>query len=229
MSEIVHIPFRGDDLLAVEVNGKPHVAFKPIVFALGLDYSAALQRLKRQHWAATAVTTIPDGNRSVQQVVTVDVKTLLMFLATIQTSRVAEAMRPKLVAYQSEVADVIEAYWTRGHVANPRVRTKSLGPVTLDFQEAAAVMRQDYHAFGMDEYTLTRLLRSGGVLKKDGRVPRAKYEPMFWWTGTRWDIHQHAVPLLLRKAEDTGRELREFRFIQSRLEFEEVGHPELAA
>lgn len=221
MSEIVHIPFRGDDLLAIEVNGKPHVAFKPVVFALGLDYSAALQRLKRQHWAATAVTTIPDGNRSVQQVVTVDVKTLLMFLATVQTSRVAEAMRPKLVAYQSEVADVIEAYWTRGHAANPRALDR-YEPVTYTWPEAAADMRQRY-GVDMTEHTLTRLLRAAGVLKVNACEPKAAYRHMFWFAGTHWEVHQHAVPLLLRKAEDIGRELREFRFIQARLEFEGIG------
>ena len=55
-----------------------------------------------------------------------DVKTFLMLLATVDEHRVAEHVRPKLIAYQAEVADAIEQYWTRGGTINPRASVSQL-------------------------------------------------------------------------------------------------------
>lgn len=220
MSEIVHIPFHGDDLLTTDYAGKPHIVLKPAIEAIGLSYDAQRVKLQGKSWARTALIAVRQGDGRLREVVAVDVRTFLMLLATVDEKRVAEHVRPKLVAYQSEVADVIEAYWTRGHAVNPRA-VRQLGPVTYDWDEAAAVMRQDFDR-DITTHELTRLLRAAGVLKMDCRHPREKFKYLFWFTGTHWEIHQHAVPLLLRKAEDVGRQLQEYRFIQGRFEFDEL-------
>lgn len=54
MGEIVRVPFHGDDILAVEVDGKPHVVLKPALDLLGLDYWPQIEKLKRRSWAALA-------------------------------------------------------------------------------------------------------------------------------------------------------------------------------
>lgn len=119
MTEIVHVPFRGDEILTVAIGGKPHVVLRPVLEKFGLDYSGQLQRLKRKSWATVGMTPMEvDG--FTRQVVTVDVRTLMMLLATVDESRIAEHVRPALVAYQQESADAIESYWTRGGAINPR-------------------------------------------------------------------------------------------------------------
>lgn len=86
--------------------------------------------------------TIPESDDGPSQpTVFVDLKTLLMFLATIQTTRVAEHLREKLIAYQREVADVIEAYWTQGGVINPRASEDQLAGIIQRAQGQAAVLR----------------------------------------------------------------------------------------
>lgn len=53
--------------------------------------------------------------------------------------------------------------------------------------------------------------------------PRKPYANLFWFTGSAWNVHPHAVPQLVQQIADTFRELQEFRFIQARLELEGVG------
>jgi hypothetical protein len=124
-TEIVRIPFQGSELLTVEVGGKPHVVLKPAFDAIGLDADQQIRKVQRQPWAGTGVTTVPTAGGP-QQMVTADIRTFLMALATIPASRVAEHARPLLIAYQSEVADAIEAYWTQGGAINPRATDEQL-------------------------------------------------------------------------------------------------------
>lgn len=129
MTEIVRVPFNGDEILAVNHNGRPHIILKPAFEAIGLDADRQIAKLQTQPWATTAVTAVVAGDGRVRQMIAADVRTFLMALAAIPTSRVAEHVRPKLVAYQSEVADVIEAYWTRGGAINPRATENQLADI----------------------------------------------------------------------------------------------------
>jgi hypothetical protein len=60
---------------------------------------------------------------------TCDIRTFLMLLATIDERRVAKDVKPKLIAYQAEVADAIEAYWTKGGAINPRASADQLATI----------------------------------------------------------------------------------------------------
>jgi len=119
-NQIEAIPFHGQVVQSVLVDGKPTVAFKPMVENLGLDYSRQLKKLKSKSWATVTniVTVGADGKN--REMSCIDVRTLTMWLATIDENRVSEEARPLVVAYQAEVADAIEAYWTKGGVINPR-------------------------------------------------------------------------------------------------------------
>lgn len=221
MSEIVRIPFRGAELLTTEVDGKPHVILKPAFEAIGLDPNRQIAKVQQQPWATTAVTAVVATDGKVRDMVTADVRTFLMALAVIPVSRVAEHVRPILTAYQCEVADVIERHWTNGRSVNHRLADPS-EPVTYTWDEVTAVMRQRY-GVAISVPQLTRMLRTAGVLRVSLTEPRTAFRPMFWFCGTHWEVHPHAVPFLLRKVEETAAELREFRFLQARLELDGVG------
>ena len=47
MSEIVNVPFYGQNLVAVEKNGRIYVAVKPIVEAIGLEWNRQLDSNQR--------------------------------------------------------------------------------------------------------------------------------------------------------------------------------------
>lgn len=93
MSEIVSIPFQGDQLQAVAgEDGKPMIVFKPFVEGLGLAYSSQLQGLKQQKWATVLLSNMVAADGKTYQMVAVSVRTLLMLLATVHETRVAERL-----------------------------------------------------------------------------------------------------------------------------------------
>jgi hypothetical protein len=128
MTDIVRIPFNGSEVLAVDVDGKPQIILKPAFEAIGLDADQQIRKLQRQPWAGTGVTTVPTAGGP-QRAITADVRTFLMALATIPASRVSDEARPTLIAYQSEVADAIESYWTKGGAINSRATEDQLAAI----------------------------------------------------------------------------------------------------
>lgn len=125
MTAVVKVPFKGDELLTVEVDGKPHVILKPAFEAIGLDAKTQIDKLAGKSWACTGLVPVQLGDQR-RTMVIADVRTFLMALATVDERRVSVTARPKLVAYQAEVADAIESYWTKGGAINPRASEDEL-------------------------------------------------------------------------------------------------------
>jgi len=109
--EIVHVSFHDDTILLVEVDGKPHVVLRPALESIGLDVRTQYDKLKKRSWATVGQHPTVGSNGSVRNMTICDVRTFLMLLATIDENQVSPDVRPKLIAYQAEVADAIEAYW----------------------------------------------------------------------------------------------------------------------
>lgn len=118
-AEIVHIPFDDSEVLAIEIDGKPHVLLRAAIESIGLDYSTQLQKLKGRSWATVGLCPTVAEDGKVREMATVDVRTFLMLLATVDERRVAADVRDRLIKFQAEVADVIEAYFTKGGAINP--------------------------------------------------------------------------------------------------------------
>jgi prophage antirepressor-like protein len=116
--------------------------------------------------------------------------------------------------YNSERADY-------GAVQPRNSMEKFFEPNTYTWEEVAALIHQRT-GIPLTVNELTRMLRTGGVLKQTG-APTVKYRHLFWFTGSSWNVHPHVMPELTFKVFDTGRELQDFRFIQARLEIEGVG------
>ncbi len=127
MSDIVRVPFHGDDILCVRVDGKPHVILKPVLDALGVDYWTQVRKLRGKTWACTStrLVQLPDQDQR-REFVTVDIRTFLMMLATIDERRVAPDAKARLQEYQSEVADALEDYFTKGGAVNRRATAEQL-------------------------------------------------------------------------------------------------------
>lgn len=121
-SDVITVPFHGDEILTVAVNGKPHIVIKPAVESIGLDYWTQVEKLRGRSWATTSQRPVVAADGRVRDMLTCDVQTFLMLLATIDERRVGADVRPKLVAYQAEVAQAIEDYWTAGAAVNPRAQ-----------------------------------------------------------------------------------------------------------
>ncbi len=214
MSEIVHVPFRGDDVLCADINGKPHVVLKPALEAIGLDYPTQRRKLAAKSWAVEGLVPSTGADGKTYEMVTVDLRTFLMLLATVDERRVAEHVRPALIAYQSKVADVIEAYFTK------RRHPDDDEPRTLTWDETTAVLAQRY-GIEMSVPALLRILRTAGVLKQTS-APMAKCRHWFWFTGSTWNVHPFMVKRLAGRINDVRSELIAFRSLQTQLELEGV-------
>ena len=103
-NQIVSIPFHGQSVQSVAIDGKPAVAFKPMVENLGLSYSSQLQKLKGKSWATVSMINTVGADGKNREMSCIDLRTLTMWLATIDENRVSEEARPLVVAYQNEVA-----------------------------------------------------------------------------------------------------------------------------
>src|SRR5438128_6890603 len=208
MNAIETIKFHGDDLLVIAESGKLWIILKPAFEAIGLQPHQQIAKMQDQPWAATRVTRATGADGKSYNMIAADVRSFLMHLATIPVSRVAEHVRPKLIDFQCEVADVVEAHYTGRH--------ESKQPTTITWIELAALIRQRY-GIDLEVAEITRALRDGGVLMQDCCKPKKAYRHWFWFTGSAWTIHPHVLPELTRKLVDTRRALGD---VQSQLQLD---------
>lgn len=108
------IPFEGTTLEAVKVDETVWVSVRRMCDALGIDEEAQRQKLtnrERTPWATTFVTKAVADDGKLRDVFCLDLDSVPMWLATIDTSRVAEHVRPKIIVYQREAAKVLRAWF----------------------------------------------------------------------------------------------------------------------
>jgi hypothetical protein len=142
VSEIVTVPFHGDDILTLDVDGTPYVILKPVLEGLGLDYWSQVEKLRKRSWAAPSNRQVQlPGDTQRRSHLVVDLRTFLMLLATLDENRVGTDVRDKLVTYQAEVADVIERYYTEGAAINPRASEEQLDRVIDLTQRRLALLQ----------------------------------------------------------------------------------------
>lgn len=145
------IVFRGAVIDTTEIDGVPHVALKPIVEGMGLDWSSQRQRVARDPVLSegVVVTTMPSpGGR--QETAVLPLKLLTGFLFGIDANRVREDIRDGVIAYQRECYDALAAYWLHAapEIAGPAVEAplsaKEVGGIVKSVTRAAvADLRQD--------------------------------------------------------------------------------------
>jgi len=126
-----NIPFHGQLIEAHRADDDLWIVFRPIVEQLGVGYSSQLQRLRRAPWANCGRINTAGADGRNREMVTVNRRTLTMWLATIQENKVNEAARPLLALYQSESADVLDAYWHKGGAINPRADEHQVNALIL--------------------------------------------------------------------------------------------------
>jgi hypothetical protein len=133
-NEVVKLDLSAGSIHTVQHEGEPLVVFRPAVESIGLDYSTQLRKLRDRSWAnrRDIPTVGADGkNRSMAAV---DVRTFLMWLATVNENKVADEVRPVLVAYQRETTDAVRDYWTKGGAINPAASDEQLDTLSEEIE-----------------------------------------------------------------------------------------------
>lgn len=104
---LVSVPFRGGHLLAAQLEGEVWVPLLPVCEALGVSPQGQLAKLRAKPWATIKIILSVAGDGKARQLAAVDLRSLPLWLATIEPSRVKPEAREALVAYQREAADAL--------------------------------------------------------------------------------------------------------------------------
>ena len=113
MKDLQIVKFYQDELVVLEHEGKKLVALKPIVENLGLDWDGQRKRVNRDPVLSKgAVIMTAPSKGGLQDTLFLELGLLTLYLAKINASRVNKQLRPKLILYQTEVAEVLLKYFT---------------------------------------------------------------------------------------------------------------------
>ena len=137
MNEIVKIPFHGNEIIAVEKNGKKYVAMKPIVTALGLEWNKQLELIKRDAVLSEGmtITGIPSEG-GIQESVCLPLEYLNGWLFKVSANRYKGKRRQVIELYQRECYHALYDYWHNGGAINPRLDEKQAATVVGKVVEA---------------------------------------------------------------------------------------------
>lgn len=116
----VPVPGTGTELIATKVDGKPYVSLRHACAALGIDVERQRRKLSEKPWAVTVLRTATGADGKSYAMTLIDRRTLIMWLATIDSRAVAEKARPVVEAFQREAADALDSYFSTGIAINPR-------------------------------------------------------------------------------------------------------------
>lgn len=144
-TQIEHVATGMGSVPAVRTpDGEVRVAIKTGVESLGLDYSAAMKRLKASSWAVMAVTAITASDGKKYRTSTVSVDTWIMFLATVDENRVAEHLRPLVAEFQQKSAQALRDFWLDGVAVGDHATQEQLVEarkiITLKEQRIAGIV-----------------------------------------------------------------------------------------
>ncbi len=102
----------GVNIITVYEEGQIWVALKPIAEALGLDWSgqrAKLNRLKEEGMGISPYPVKTNGGK--QKMLFIRLEDLPIYLYSINISKVKPEIKPKLLKFKRETAEVIRNYW----------------------------------------------------------------------------------------------------------------------
>lgn len=116
LPRVEQFDFHGDSLIAVIIDGREAaLPIRSVCTAIGLDTQSQSERLREHDVLSQGlrVVKVPMGNR-VQSVLAISRRYLAFWLATITPNLVADGIRPKLVRYQEELVDLLDALYGEG-------------------------------------------------------------------------------------------------------------------
>lgn len=143
MSDLVPITVPGTDrqIMATRIDGSPMVSLRHACEAIGIDVESQRKKLASKTWAtAVLITAVAEDGRP-REMTMIDRRTFTMWLATIDTSRVADTARPVVEAFQTEAADALDAYFHEGGAINPNANEDQLARLAQQAQAQAGVLQ----------------------------------------------------------------------------------------
>ncbi|UYP17746.1 phage antirepressor N-terminal domain-containing protein [Rhodococcus sp. Z13] len=137
----IAVPGTNATITAAEINGRPMVALKPMCEAIGIDDRSQRRKLQAKAWATGVIMTSVAEDGKSRDMYMIDRRTMTMWLATIDESRVNEDVRPTVIAFQNEAADALDSYFHDGGAINPSATEDQLERLARQAQAQANVLQ----------------------------------------------------------------------------------------
>ncbi|MCG7440711.1 phage antirepressor N-terminal domain-containing protein [Corynebacterium sp. ACRPQ] len=135
-NQLVTIPVPGasSPIMAVQKDGTEWAAARHICDALGINWKSQHRKLTDRSWSTVQILTTVGADGKQREMAMVDRRTLTMWLATINETRVAPEVKETLIAYQREAVNALDAYFHKGGAINPRAEEHQLNALMRQSQ-----------------------------------------------------------------------------------------------
>jgi hypothetical protein len=203
-TDLVKFEFHGDMLDVVPTETRHCVVIRSITDALGLNYNAIQNRIRRTEWArkGSVMMTVPTAGGP-QQAFCLDIRKVPMLLATIDASRVRPDIRAKVELYQEEAAEALaDRFLGRRGETNERIRSLEgnviellrrvadqpnglLGTNATDLRARMRVVAEVRKALGDPNATLTAVDNETRMIVDYPRTRGQSWENCPSYVGTR--------------------------------------------
>lgn len=125
MNALITIPFHNQTIVAIEHDGMPYVAMRPIVENLGLSWVAQYRKITEKFSKGVAIIATPSAG-GLQENICLPLSILPGFLYSINASKVKPELRDTIIAYQEECTDVLFNHWMGRHDAQYQAKHQEL-------------------------------------------------------------------------------------------------------
>lgn len=137
-NELVRVPFHGDVIEATQDDAGVWVSLRRACESLGIALHRQTQKLQEKPWANVNMKLMMDQSGREFEMACLHLDSFPMWLATIEPSRVKEAVRPKLELYQKEAARALADHF----LGRPRQGVEDVralaGAIALQVAETVA-------------------------------------------------------------------------------------------
>ena len=176
-NQLVTVEFHGQSILAILHDGKPHVALRPIVENIGLDWKSQHARIQRHGVLSSTVvmmTTVAEDGKQ-REMLCLPLTMLNGWLFGVDVNRVNPELRDKLMVYQRECFDVLARHFMpaqRPH--NPAIDYDRISPAQAqDLKEiVAAIVQAGIQGYGETWARLQLKFRVNSYLE----LPAARFD-----------------------------------------------------
>lgn len=139
------VAFHGQELLLVEKDGRQHVAMKPIVEALGLDWDAQRQMIGRDavlSEAACVIHAVASKDGYQREMLCLPLDYLNGWLFKVNASRYPVERRKAIIAYQKECYPALANYWRKGAAVNPRITAEQIAALEAKTRQLSTALAE---------------------------------------------------------------------------------------
>lgn len=213
MSELQTIDFHGDEIAVLEKDGTQYVAMKPIVEAMGLDWSGQLKLIKGDAVLSKGmvVTSIPSEGGE-QDAVCLPLNKLNGWLFKIPASRYSGERKAAIIRYQEECYDVLFDYFHKGGTTDPAMLRKLAAELLAESEQRIAVLAAANANLRNEIHFLRAFAPTGepGEISRETGAPKYRFRRGYYTS----DLKARPVKLLFRQPDLPGLAVEEAYLIE---------------